>query len=89
MSKISLQPMQLVAGGIHVLRHAGYVKSGKKSAKTVGMFRLNSGLGGGLRKAFQPLVPIALNHLYSVWLHYTIRQRNKTTDAYLTNTAID
>jgi hypothetical protein len=53
------------------------------------MFRLNSGLGAGLRKAFQPLVPIALNHLYSVWLHYTIRQRNKTTDAYLTNTAID
>jgi hypothetical protein len=71
MGKISLQPMQLVAGCIHVLRHAGYVKSGKKSAKTVAMFRLNSGLGAGLRKAFQPLVPIAPNHSYSVWLHYT------------------
>jgi hypothetical protein len=30
--------MQPVAGCIHVLRHAGYVKSSKKSTKTVGMF---------------------------------------------------
>jgi hypothetical protein len=30
------------------------------------MFWLNSGFGAGLRKAFQPLVPIALNHSYSV-----------------------
>jgi hypothetical protein len=30
------------------------------------MFRLNSGLGAGRRKAFQPLVSIALNHSYSV-----------------------
>ena len=72
MGKISFQRMQLVAGCIHVLRHTGYVKSSKKSAKTVGMLWLNSGFGAGLRKAFQPLVPIALNHSYSVWLHYTI-----------------
>jgi hypothetical protein len=39
------------------------------------MFRLNSGLGAGLRKAFQPLVPTAPNHSYSVWLHYTTCQR--------------
>jgi hypothetical protein len=30
------------------------------------MFWLNSGFGAGLRKAFQPLVPTALNHSYSV-----------------------
>jgi hypothetical protein len=41
----------------------------------VDMFRLNSGLGTGLRRAFQPHVPIALNHSFSVWLHYTIFQR--------------
>jgi len=51
MGKISLQPMPLVAGRIHVLRHAGYVKSSKNSTKTVGMFRLNYGFGAGLRKA--------------------------------------
>ena len=66
MGKVSLQTMQLVARCIHVLRHAGYVKSGKESAKTVDMFRLNSGLGAGLRKAFQPLVPIGLNQSYGV-----------------------
>ena len=49
MDQISLQPMQLVARYIHML-HAGYVMSGKKSAKTVGMFRSNSGLGAGLRE---------------------------------------
>src|ERR1700694_3240796 len=75
MSKISLQRMQLVAGCIHVPRHAGYVKSSKKSAKTVGMFWLNSGFRAELRKAFQPLVPIALNHSYSVSIHYTICQQ--------------
>jgi hypothetical protein len=73
--EISLQRVQLVAGCIHVLRHAGYVKSSKKSAKAVGMFWLDSGFGAGLRKAFQPLVPIALYHPYSVWLHYTICQQ--------------
>jgi hypothetical protein len=66
MGKISFQPMQPVAGCIHVLQHAGYVKSSKKSTKTAGMFWLNSGFGAGLRKAFQPLAPIALNHSYSV-----------------------
>ena len=66
MGKVSLQTMQLVARCIHVLRHAGYVKSGKESAKTAGMFRLNSALGAGLRKALQPLVSTALNHSYSV-----------------------
>ena len=64
--KISLQRMELVAGCIHILRHAGYVKGSKKSTKTVGMFWLDSGFGAGLRKAFQPLMPIALNHSYSV-----------------------
>jgi hypothetical protein len=38
------------------------------------MFWLNAAFGAGLRKAFQPLVPIALNHSYSVWIHYTICQ---------------
>ena len=66
MGKISFQRMQPVAGCIHVLRHAGYVKSSKKSAKTVGMFWLNSSFRTGLRKAFQPLVPITFNHSYSV-----------------------
>ena len=41
MDKISFQRMKLVAGCIHVLQHAGYVKSSKKSAKLVGMFWLN------------------------------------------------
>jgi len=75
MGKISLQRMQLVAGCIHVLRHAGYVKSSKKSVKAVGMFWLDSDFGAGIRKAFQPLVPIALYHSYGVWLHYTICQQ--------------
>jgi len=68
--------MQPVAGCIHLLRHAGYVKSSKKSTKAVGMFWLNSAFGAGLRKALQPLVPIALNHPYSVSIHYTIYQQS-------------
>ena len=72
--KISLQRMQLMARCVHILRHAGNVESSKKSAKTAGMFWLNAAFGAGLRKAFQPLVPIALNHSYSVWIHYTICQ---------------
>jgi hypothetical protein len=35
------------------------------------MFWLNSSLRTGLRKTFQPLVAIALDHSYSVCIHYT------------------
>ena len=80
MGKISLQCMQLVTRCVHVLRHAGHIKSSKQSAQTVGMFWLNSGFGTGLRKAFQPFVPIALNHSYSVCIHYTTRQRRNLSE---------
>ena len=73
MGKTSLQRMQFVAWCIHV-RHAGHVESSKKSAKTVGMFWLNSGFRTGLGKAFQPLVPIAL--ITRIAYRYTIRSVN-------------
>jgi hypothetical protein len=55
MGKIPFQSMQPVAGCIHVLRHAGYVKSGKKSTKTIGMFWLIPALEPDSAKHFSPL----------------------------------
>jgi hypothetical protein len=74
-SKLTFQGMQVVAGGIHIAGPAGHVQSSKQPPQTLGVGGLDAGFGASFGEEPKAFVPVALNHSYSVYEHYTMGKR--------------
>lgn len=63
---IPLQLVQPESGEVHVPRFGRHAEPRQDEPQTVGMFRLDSGLGACLEVRAQPLVPEGFNHGYTI-----------------------
>ena len=75
--KLGFQGMQDVAGSIHIAGPGGDVQSSEEPPQPRSMRGLNASLGTRFREELQSLVPIALDHAYSVYEHYTEGKRKR------------
>jgi hypothetical protein len=67
--------MQIISRGVHVARPASDIESSEQPSQALGVGWLDARLGACFREELKAFVPVALDHSYSVYEHYTMGKR--------------